>query len=738
MAQLATRPPDLDAMGQPIGLASGKPPDLNADGQPVFQASNEKDASGAAVVDPNTLGTFAKHLWAGVNPIQLGQLLPWPKVLGGSGTDNPLAPHNVVANLMAVKREADQALEKKDYVGAVAKYVESVVPILGPMMAHQGNQLQSGQYAAAAGDVAGLAAATALGKAGTVGLEARYPLATHPAATASTASPMVQFAEAHQVPLDAATVSPNFAVKGAQALADRSLGGSLVATPAREAQAAAMTRAGDEVAATVHPAPMTPESGGLALRKALEDRIAGHTTTANTAYDALRSLETDPANQMAVPTAKAPVDALPSGIQGQLRRIVHEMDASPYTPYRLRPSEKGGGMEHVEGTGGAGAKVFDDIADRLDRATNPTRGTMQAAIEDYLGGGKETDTARAAIKVAEERAKAKGGTSVSVPELPPSAMDVQTRLEKSRVTSRDMGFPVDTTEAKVALQPVYDQMRRQMPITQQQAHPGLKAIQNILEGPDLAPLSQVDRDLSAIKAVARKEGGLAKLAVAKLDDAVTTAASNGGPDVLTTLQQGRQATRAKYAAADVLDALHTEPVRAISSLTAPKDAAIQRLRAVAAQVPDQVPVIARAYLEDLLSRPQKVADWQKLGAKTKAILFPKAGQTEALDQFFNLTHRISATNVNPSGSGYVAALGAQGAMLWYDPLHAGPVQIGAAVLSALLRSPVTIRALTRGLTLPVSAPIAARTAATLNLVRSAQVHGVPLDLPTAAQARPAE
>jgi hypothetical protein len=309
---------------------------------------------------------------------------------------------------------------------------------------------------------------------------------------------------------------------------------------------------------------------------------------------------------------------------------------------------------------------------------------------------------------------------------------------------------VDLGPVKASLKPVYEQMMRQMPITQQQANPGLKALDNVLNGPDRAPLSQVDRDLSAMKTIAREQGGLAKLAVSRLDAAVTTAARAGGPQVLDALTQGRTATTAKYATSDVLDLLKDEPVKTMATLTAPKDAAIQRLRAVTQQVPQVTPELSRAYLEDLLEKPQRVADWQKLGAQTKAILFPKPGQAQALDQFFNLTDRISKTNVNPSGSGYMVSLAAQGGALGTGLVltltnpavglgvlgaEAG-TQIGGATLAKLLRSPAAVTALTRGMTLPTSAPAVVRAAATANLVRAAQSAGVSLALPKAAAAAP--
>lgn len=551
---------------------------------PVFRQSDQSPND----VDPNTFPTYVKHLWGGVNPVSFGQMLPFPKTLGGSGTDNPLNPKKIVDDLYAVKKDADARLKKGDYVGAFAKYVESVVPIFGPMLSHQGDEWQQGKYAAALGDATALTANVAAGKAGTDALTARYPLASHPVAAASPVAPaVVDFAQARKIPLDAATVSDNLAVKGTQAIADRSFAGSLVATPANEARAAAMTRVGSELADETHPSSFTPEQAGNELEIALSQKRDMHVRQANNAYNMLR---------------------------------LHE---GPETAVNMAP-------------------------------------------------------------------------------------------------------------VKRMLQPIYEQMTRQMPITQQQANPGLKALQNILDAPDFAPLSQVDQDLGALKSIAREHGGLAKAAVSRLSAAVEQAAKAGEPEVWRALQQGREATKAKYAVADVLDGLHDEPVRTIKALTAPKDSAVQSLRGIARQVPETAPIIARAYLEDLLEKPQAVTEWRKLGAETKAILFPRAGHAQALDHFFALTDRISKTNVNPSGSGYVAALGAQGAMVWTNPWTAAAVQIAGATLSKLLRSQTAVNALTRGLQLSSAAPVAVRAAATANLVKAASSAGVVLDFPKAA------
>ena len=109
---------------------------------------------------------------------------------------------------------------------------------------------------------------------------------------------------------------------------------------------------------------------------------------------------------------------------------------------------------------------------------------------------------------------------------------------------RDVALPVDLRPVKAALKPVYDGIMRQLPITQQRGSIGVKALENIINGPDHAPVSIVDQDLGTIKAAARGADlpelktlsqGLAARAVGELHGAVTEAvakaertAPNGG------------------------------------------------------------------------------------------------------------------------------------------------------------------------------------------------------------------
>jgi hypothetical protein len=725
--------PDSAATEKPSGFV----PDGFVPDAPDFKQSDTTPNE----VDPNTLGTFASHAGAFLNPITA--------VEGIAHTvRHPVdTVKEITAAHLAVFEKAKEEYAKGNKADAAVHLLNAMIPFFGPSIDKAAESIAEGKLAAGLGDAVGMGGSIAapglVGKA-LAGRRVGIPGMTNPNAAEAAA---VKFGQERGIPIDAGTATGNKAVKGVQFLADRSLGGSLVAEPAKEVQRAAVARVGGELADDARGAAVTPEQAGQGIRDALKSKQDAHTALADAAYEKLRKLEEDPRMRMDMPMAKAPVDALHSGLKGQLRRIVHEMDASGYTAGKLQDTVAddlhvgGSGKVYQARTGGA--KVYHDITERL--GYEPSRADVQNELEEYLGGGKETAAVKAALSVAQDRyvGKLKG---VSTPELGPNEMQTPTRLEASRVTSQEMGLPVDTSPAKAALKPLYDQMRRQMPITQQQASSGLKAIQNILEGPDWAPLSQVDRDLSAIKAVAREHGGLAKYAAGKLDAAVKNAAANGGPEVMQALEQGRQATIGKVQTEALIDSLPggklEEPLAVFKRATAPKDGGIELLRSVKEQTPQALPQIARAKLEELLplAPDKQFAEWSKLGAETKRTLFPKAGQSQMLDHYFLLAKRL-ADNPNPSGTAYVASLGVQGAAFWANPVASIAAQTGAAGLSKLLHSPAGVRALSRGLTVAISGPsvtAAARASALSEIMTAARSLGVRLAVPAVGQEAPTE
>jgi hypothetical protein len=303
-----------------------------------------------------------------------------------------------------------------------------------------------------------------------------------------------------------------------------------------------------------------------------------------------------------------------------------------------------------------------------------------------------------------------------------------------------MRMAVDLRPTKAAMRPIYDDLRATNETTPFNAESGqgqaLNALRRLMEAPDYAPLSVADRALGEIKATARggrlpalrtQGQGVAAQTVKNLEAAVMDAATKGGPEVVKALTEGRSATIAKHATADVLKRLETgtgrEPVRVAGKLTAPNDSALVLLREVAKVSPQEIPKVGRAVLEGLLERQTAEGvfakradalwrDWQKLGPQTKAMLYPSVELRKALDNFFLLAKRIG-DNPNPSGTALTRS-----ATQW---LQMAPNW----AIAKLLYSPRGVRLLTKGFTIPATNR-AGQAAWAAELSKIAEAEGVSL------------
>ncbi len=300
---------------------------------------------------------------------------------------------------------------------------------------------------------------------------------------------------------------------------------------------------------------------------------------------------------------------------------------------------------------------------------------------------------------------------------------------------RAVKFGVDLRPVKAALKPIYDRLMKEREFSgglDSSKSKAAMALDTLMTAPDMESLSVVDAALSDLKGLARgadmpelrtKGQGTAAQVVRQLDEAVRAAAKRGGPQVLTALEEGRAATTAKYVAADTMERLvgnskNPEPVRIFNRLISRDDTAVNLLRDLKTQAPATIQNIGRAFLDQILGeataeggfKKAGVAkgQWDSLGPETKEALFPNAAHRADLDKFFHLA-KMMGENPNPSGSGYVFALATQAPLLIMEPVTGTALQIGAAGLSRILRSPVTTRLLTRGLQIPLSKPASAAT-----------------------------
>ena len=280
--------------------------------------------------------------------------------------------------------------------------------------------------------------------------------------------------------------------------------------------------------------------------------------------------------------------------------------------------------------------------------------------------------------------------------------------------SLKVALPVDMRSVKTALQPVLDDLKQQMPVAQQRASYGLKAIENIVNGPDYMPASIADQNLSAVKAIQRESASpkavyLAAKAVDQFSPAVDAAVAKAGPTATQALQDGRELWKAKIANEETLSALPDEPVQLFNKLTSAKDANINTLQDVAAKAPNALPAIGRSYLDGLMQKAFAEAgtdkpgtvltQWQTLGPRTKELLFPDAGLRSDLDNFFTLAKK-RAENPNPSGTAYLGMLTSDGVALMAGPHLAVPYLIGRTALGRILTSPYGAKLLSEGLSMP--------------------------------------
>lgn len=347
-----------------------------------------------------------------------------------------------------------------------------------------------------------------------------------------------------------------------------------------------------------------------------------------------------------------------------------------------------------------------------------------------------------------------------VEQYPQNVRRTQTGMQNGQPVFENMALPVDMRPIKAALQPIYVGYTRTMPVANQRASVGLKALENIMNEGDFKPASIAEMDLGAIKEAARSEmpelrdvsSGLAARATMDLDGAIRGAVQNAyvpgyrngaAPGTtnpaLQALLDGRKLTAEKWDVADTLKSFgrkieDLEPVQVFKGLTWEKDSGIQRLREVQKRAPNAMPGIGRAYLEGLLDAATREGDFQKaqgilskwdtLGPETKKVLFRDPTLVKDLDNFFVLAKRATE-NPNPSGTArVVSAMTHVGTIVPGLGMLVSSPTAGAAILGAeglrlvsnaglarILFSPGGSRALANGLRVPLRTPMGAATAA---------------------------
>lgn len=308
----------------------------------------------------------------------------------------------------------------------------------------------------------------------------------------------------------------------------------------------------------------------------------------------------------------------------------------------------------------------------------------------------------------------------------PTLLDAQGNPMPGKMVPETKGvsLPVDMRDVKAQVRPLRDQMQTWLEPAARNASPAYQAMDSILKGDDFIPASQAEQGLSGLKTQARIDNpnlrdinqGVAAGAASKLEQGINDAMAQAGPDALQSLQTGRAAHATKMQVAGIANQLRTEPVQAFNQAIYANDAGVDFLRKIQQQTPEQMPLIGRAYLDQLLGKATAQGgfdqtgglwkSWQSLGDETKKILFPSGSQTEALDNLFLVSKKM-AERPNPSGSGTVGALIAGTGYAVTNPMKGAALLISGPILAKMMYSPAAVKALTEGMQVSLANPAAA-------------------------------
>lgn len=691
--------------------------------------------------------------------------------------------------------QAQQAYDKGDYGSAAIKTMFGLIPLLGPEFNQMGDNARAGKWGEALTDVAALgtniAAPVVASKVPRVSARVGrvLPVSQTPEELAA-----VQFGRQRGIPVDAGTATGNRYVQGVQGLADHSPLGAIVAERARNAQGQALRRVGDELAEEASPVKTSPVAAVERVQGVLDDQVRRFAGDQDVAYSRLRDFEAK-ATPEQVPVRSAAVPTDPKALERSfiLRWLADDLTEMPYqASSRMRGQQAIDTMEEATSQEAGRRAVYSPrvagspVQDTLNLAgISGTKAELANRITKQLQTGKIDPKLS---KVADAYAEAWDGQQFDFARVSDATLveaGLMRRGMRSPITMPDVSepgasrffpteslpevpkpvamasqrFAMDMRDVKAAMKSVHQELieaNQSVPFMDKTGNAMAKrALDKLMNGPDFLPLSTADRVLGELKAMARTSDlpelrnqgqGVAALAVKKLDGQLKARAEQLGPEVLQALEDGRAATVAKYRTDDVRQLLgvKAEPRAIFDRLTASDDGGLKKLREVRNQAPGELPVIGRALLEDILDKPRSQggfdfadrawADWQKVGSDTRKLLFPKPGQSAAIDQFFLLAKRMGQSP-NASKSGLIVNAGGQTVLAVTSPMTGVPLVLGSGALSKILHNPTAVQFLTRGMRISLDAKPGTQVLAASQVVRAAKEAGVVIPFPQAAEAQ---
>jgi hypothetical protein len=205
-----------------------------------------------------------------------------------------------------------------------------------------------------------------------------------------------------------------------------------------------------------------------------------------------------------------------------------------------------------------------------------------------------------------------------------------------------VGTPVSLAELKALAKPIYDDAADSLTPDERSKSVALNAMRQLIEGPDVVGAVRADKHLSAMKRILREEGGafpnirtrdqaLAQKMIAQLEGDLAASAERAGPGAMDALKRGREATKAMYATAEVLDQFKTEPVATFDKLARDRDKSIALLRQVAAEAPSELPKLGRAIVDEIHAT-RSYGKWATYGRESKRLILGSDKMVDVVDR----------------------------------------------------------------------------------------------------------
>jgi hypothetical protein len=539
--------PDYAALARQFGAVSSEPAQPAAGG--VDYAALAKQFGGqsepapeasTSTTQPSGFEHFAGEFWKRANP------LSWVEGLVEAAKHPVDSALNIVRADPAFLTQAKAAADKGDLYTAGRKVLSYLSMGFGHDLDTQADMIAKGDLAGAGGAMAGTAAQFLAPEAA-----ARSVGAVSSAARMQPANPAiadaVRFGREQGVPMDAATATDNMAVRAAQHISDRSIGGSQVAGRAAQAQQEGLATLGEQLAAKGHPVPVSAEHAGRAIGDSLEASINDYHQQANDAYGELRAIAQR--NKEVVPTrAPKPIaedapfdfvgrssatpdevfdavhkDAVSNGYTGSPADLRRAFDERLSTGWRgledqagdanevgdvalLKEIRRLGGIKPFTREMGTGAKLrgdFDALAQTFNAKSGyGQRGGASIFRNDGLGLDDVVDQLRANPKwrplVQDEnglldqldRIARKGPRGAVRPSVEKALALSDVRPGSQwwvKPVEEEQAIPVNLAPIRPQLQPIYEELDRQRKLTPFVSGSGkaraFDALDRLLKGP---------------------------------------------------------------------------------------------------------------------------------------------------------------------------------------------------------------------------------------------------------------